>query len=109
MSADLGEAYQVTEKAQRYEQVGAIRDRAGEQFVTEEDDISADDVKDLFAKIEKQIVRQRIVNHEPRIDGRDTQTVRPLAMQVGGYQAHGSALDPRRDAGFSGHHFRFCS
>tara|TARA_S200000501_G_scaffold377698_1_gene437040 strand:+ start:16374 stop:18515 length:2142 start_codon:yes stop_codon:yes gene_type:complete len=96
VSADLGEAYQVTEKAQRYEQVGAIRDRAVEQFVTEQGDVSADDVKDLFAKIEKQIVRQRIVNHEPRIDGRDTQTVRPLAMQVGVLsKAHGSALFTR--------------
>ena len=50
----------------------------------------------MFAKIEKQIVRQRIVNHEPRIDGRDTQTVRPLAMQVGVLsKAHGSALFTR--------------
>ena len=95
-SADLGAAYQITEKSQRYEQVGAIRDRIVEQFVSEENDIDEDTVRELFGKIEKQIVRQRIVNHEPRIDGRDTKTVRPLSMQVGVLpKTHGSALFTR--------------
>ena len=96
VSADLGAAYQVTVKADRYEQVGAIRDRAVEQFAPEDGETSADTVRELFSKIEKQIVRERIVNHEPRIDGRDTKTVRPLSMQVGVLpKAHGSALFTR--------------
>ena len=96
VSADLGRAYQITEKADRYEQVGTIRDRAVEQFAPEDGETSADTVRELFSKIEKQIVRERIVNHEPRIDGRDTKTVRPLSMQVGVLpKAHGSALFTR--------------
>jgi polyribonucleotide nucleotidyltransferase len=90
----LGEAYQITEKAQRYEAVGVLRDQAVTQFAN--DDVDAEDVTDLFAKIEKGLVRQRIVNSEPRIDGRDNQTVRPLSMQVGVLpKAHGSALFTR--------------
>ncbi|MBT5293526.1 MAG: polyribonucleotide nucleotidyltransferase [Cellvibrionales bacterium] len=96
VSADLGTAYQITEKADRYEQVGTIRDRALEQFAGEDSDTNSDTVRELFSKIEKNIVRQRIVNHEPRIDGRDTKTVRPLSMQVGVLpKAHGSALFTR--------------
>ncbi|MGB2272128.1 MAG: polyribonucleotide nucleotidyltransferase [Pseudomonadales bacterium] len=96
VSADLARAYQITEKADRYEQVGTIRDRAVEQFAPEDGETSADTVRELFSKIEKQIVRERIVNHEPRIDGRDTKTVRPLSMQVGVLpKAHGSALFTR--------------
>jgi len=96
VSADLGTAYQITEKADRYEQVGTIRDRALEQFAGEDSDTSSDTVRELFSKIEKNIVRQRIVNHEPRIDGRDTKTVRPLSMQIGVLpKAHGSALFTR--------------
>ena len=94
VSASLGEAYQITEKSQRYEAVNALRDRAVDEFSGE--DIDADEVKELFSKIEKSIVRQRIVNHEPRIDGRDNKTVRGLAMQVGVLpKAHGSALFTR--------------
>ena len=96
VSADLGTAYQITEKADRYEQVGTIRDRALEQFAGEDSNASTDTVRELFSKIEKNIVRQRIVNHEPRIDGRDTKTVRPLSMQIGVLpKAHGSALFTR--------------
>lgn len=94
--SELGEAYQITEKAERYEKVGAIRDRIVDQFTGEGSAVDTDTVRDLFSKIEKQIVRQRIVNHEPRIDGRDNQTVRPLSMQVGVLpKAHGSALFTR--------------
>ncbi len=93
-SAPLGEAYQITEKARRYETVGELRAQAVEQFSGEE--TSADEVQETFGKLEKQIVRQRIVNAQPRIDGRDNQTVRPLSIQVGVLpKAHGSALFTR--------------
>ena len=94
--AAIGEAYTITEKSQRYEQVGTLRDRAIEQFAPEGSDVDADEVAELFGKLEKQLVRQRIVNKEPRIDGRDNQTVRPLSIQVGVLpKAHGSALFTR--------------
>ncbi len=96
VGAELGAAYTITEKAQRYEQVGALRDRAIAQLAPEGGDVDADEVASLFSKLEKQLVRQRIVNKEPRIDGRDNQTVRPLSIQVGVLpKAHGSALFTR--------------
>ena len=50
---------------------------------------------ELF-KLESNIVRQRILNGEPRIDGRDTVTVRPITVKVGVLpRTHGSALFTR--------------
>ena len=93
-SASLSEAYTITEKAQRYEKVGALRDQAIEQLSSEE--VEVDEVTELFGKLEKTLVRQRIVEQQPRIDGRDNQTVRPLAIQVDVLpKTHGSALFTR--------------
>ena len=50
----------------------------------------------MFGKLEKQIVRQRVLNGEPRIDGRDLRKVRPISIEVGMLpKAHGSALFTR--------------
>lgn len=93
-NAGLSEAYAITEKAKRYEAVGALRDQAVEQLANEE--TSEDEVKAVFGKIEKTLVRQRIVDGNPRIDGRDNETVRPLAIQVDVLpKTHGSALFTR--------------
>ena len=55
-----------------------------------------DDVEDALFKLESKIVRQRILNGEPRIDGRDTVTVRPITVKVGVLgRTHGSALFTR--------------
>lgn len=95
-SEDLTAAYQITEKAQRYSRVGEIKAAMVEQFADEEAGVSADEVSGLFSKIEKNIVRSRIIAGEPRIDGRDTKTVRPIAVEVGVLdKAHGSALFTR--------------
>ena len=91
----LGEAYRITEKAARYERVGEIRDAVIAKLATE-DGPSADEIKDLFKALEKNIVRQRIISGEPRIDGRDGRTVRPIVCEVDILQkAHGSALFTR--------------
>ena len=59
-------------------------------------DVSADDISDIFGKVEKDMVRQRVLNGEPRIDGRDLRTVRPIAVEVGMLpKTHGSALFTR--------------
>ncbi|QFU74803.1 polyribonucleotide nucleotidyltransferase [Halioglobus maricola] len=95
VKADLGEAYRITEKAERYARVGEIRDAAVAALVTEGGP-SADEVKDLFKKIEKNLVRKRILAGEPRIDGRDTRTVRAIACEVDVLsKVHGSALFTR--------------
>jgi len=91
----LGEAYRITEKAARYERVSEIRAAVIDKLATE-DGPSADDIKDLFKALEKNIVRQRILAGEPRIDGRDSRTVRPIVCEVDVLpKVHGSALFTR--------------
>jgi polyribonucleotide nucleotidyltransferase len=95
--AGLGEAYRITDKMLRYAKVSELRNAAITALTTGDNaQFSADDVKGVFAKLEKQIVRQRILNGEPRIDGRDGRTVRPIAVEVGVLnKSHGSALFTR--------------
>ena len=93
--AALGEAYRITEKAARYARVGELRD-AAITAIAVEGGPSADEVKDQFKALEKNIVRQRIISGEPRIDGRDGRTVRPIVCEVDVLEkAHGSALFTR--------------
>ncbi len=95
VKADLGEAYRITEKAARYERVGAVRDAVAAALAVEGGP-SADQVKDVFKTIEKNLVRKRILAGEARIDGRDNRTVRPIACEVDVLaKAHGSALFTR--------------
>jgi polyribonucleotide nucleotidyltransferase len=92
----ISEAYQTVDKMDRYEKMGEIKDAALEEFVSEEDSISDDEVKNYIKKIEKSTVRERILAGEPRIDGRDNSTVRELAIETGVLEnTHGSALFTR--------------
>ena len=94
-SGPLGEAYRITEKTERYERVGQVKDDVVAQLATE-DGLAEDDIKDIFKTLEKQIVRGRILAGEPRIDGRDNRTVRAIACEVDILsKAHGSALFTR--------------
>ena len=94
-SGPLGEAYRITEKTERYERVGQVKDEVVAQLATE-DGPAEDDIKDIFKSLEKQIVRGRILAGEPRIDGRDNRTVRAIACEVDVLaKAHGSALFTR--------------
>ena len=94
-SGPLGEAYRITEKTERYERVGQVKDEVVAQLATE-DGPAEDDIKDIFKSLEKQIVRRRILSGEPRIDGRDNRTVRAIACEVDVLaKAHGSALFTR--------------
>ncbi len=91
----LGEAYRITEKAARYDRVGEIRDAVIEKLAVDGGP-APEDVKDLFKSLEKSIVRQRIINGEARIDGRDNRTVRAISCEVDVLtKAHGSALFTR--------------
>ncbi|WP_075187659.1 polyribonucleotide nucleotidyltransferase [Teredinibacter haidensis] len=92
----IGVAYRITDKKKRYDRLSELRTQAVAELVSEESGVDADDVKKLFGKIEKQIVRSRVVAGEPRIDGRDSKTVRPLQVEVGVLpKVHGSALFTR--------------
>ena len=94
---DLGEAYRITDKMMRQNRVGELRKSVVEALSGGADSThSSDDVSDLFAKVEKEIVRQRVLDGEPRIDGRDLRTVRPIGVEVGLLpKTHGSALFTR--------------
>ena len=94
-SGPLGDAYRITEKAERYERVGQVKDEVVALLATE-DGPAEDDIKDIFKSLEKRIVRGRILAGEPRIDGRDNRTVRAIACEVDILpKAHGSALFTR--------------
>ena len=97
VKADLGAAYRTTDKQERQSKVGALRARALETLAGgDAPRFSAADVDGFFGKLEKQIVRQRVLNGEPRIDGRDLRKVRPISIEVGVLpKAHGSALFTR--------------
>ena len=89
-------AYKIADKLERYAALDAIRAEIVEQLVTAESDYTAEDVKGAIGKLEKKLVRSRILAGERRIDGRDTATVRPISIRTGVLpRAHGSALFTR--------------
>jgi polyribonucleotide nucleotidyltransferase len=95
VGAELDEAYQVVDKQARVASVNALRDRAIADLASE-DGYSEEDLKDAFKKLEKSIVRGRIIRGEPRIDGRDTKKVRAINVEVGILdKVHGSSLFTR--------------
>jgi len=91
--AALSQAYSITEKMQRQARVSEIKAQTETTLTGGENPKWTDEQVDtaLF-KLESNIVRQRILNGEPRIDGRDTKTVRPITIKVGLLpRTHGSA------------------
>ncbi|MEY3464576.1 MAG: polyribonucleotide nucleotidyltransferase [Steroidobacteraceae bacterium] len=93
----LAEAYRITEKQTRYTRVGEIKKAAIAKLTEGEGAaFTADHVDDQLFKLESKIVRERILNGEPRIDGRDSTTVRPITVKAGVLpRTHGSALFTR--------------
>jgi len=93
----LGDAYTIKEKMERYAALSAIRSGAAADLCGGEV-ARWPETKVLGAieKLEKKIVRGRILAGEARIDGRDTKTVRPISVRVGVLpRTHGSALFTR--------------
>ena len=89
-------AYAISDKMLRQDALGEVRDAAIEALVTEDGEWSEADVKGIIGKLEKELVRGRIIDGEPRIDGRDTKTVRPVFVENGILpRVHGSALFTR--------------
>jgi polyribonucleotide nucleotidyltransferase len=98
VSAELTAAYQISEKLERYAAVDKVRDAAVEKLAAAEgaEGYSADDVKGAFGKVEKNLVRGRILSGEKRIDGRNLDDVRPITVRTGILpRTHGSALFTR--------------
>ena len=94
--AGIENAYTMSDKMERQDALAAIRDAAVEALAGEESEMSADDVKGAFSKLEKELVRGRIISGEKRIDGRDTATVRQVTVETTVLpRVHGSALFTR--------------
>ena len=95
--AGLGEAYRIADKMERQDRVAAIREQVLTELTTEESaEADVEAVREAFKKLEKKIVRGRILAGEPRIDGRDTRTVRPITIQTSVLpRTHGSVLFTR--------------
>jgi len=89
-------AYSISDKLARQDELAAIRDAAVEALVTEDGELTKEDVLGSFYKLEKELVRGRIIAGEKRIDGRDTSTVRQVTVDTTVLpRVHGSALFTR--------------
>ena len=95
--ANLNSAYSIRSKQSRATKLDEIRSHVVAELVPEGSDAArANLVRSLFHDVESKIVRSRILDGEPRIDGRDTRTVRPITIRTGVLpRAHGSALFTR--------------
>ncbi|MGO9634018.1 MAG: polyribonucleotide nucleotidyltransferase [Steroidobacteraceae bacterium] len=94
---DLAAAYAITEKQQRHARIGEIKNALLEALAGgDTPKFTKEEVATEFFNLEHRLVRERILAGHPRIDGRDTKTVRPISIRTGVLaRTHGSALFTR--------------
>ena len=91
----ISSVYQIIEKQERYEKLSLLKDEVIKNELNEEED-NSEIISKVFDNLKKDIVRERILSGEKRIDGRDSTTVRPISVQTGVLpRTHGSALFTR--------------
>ncbi|AWB67087.1 polyribonucleotide nucleotidyltransferase [Saccharobesus litoralis] len=89
-------AYQITDKMARYEAVGVVKAEALAKLLAEDEELDEGEIGDMLSSVEKSVVRDRIIAGEPRIDGRDPESVRALDVRTGILpRTHGSSLFTR--------------
>jgi polyribonucleotide nucleotidyltransferase len=98
--ADLRAAFEMKQKQNRNARLSEIRKnvmaKLQEDALATGTALNANEIKEIFFNLESKIVRGQILDGEPRIDGRDTRTVRPIDIRVGVLpRTHGSALFTR--------------
>jgi polyribonucleotide nucleotidyltransferase len=94
VGADLTTAYLETVKQERYKKIGDAKAKA--KALVADNEAEAKVFGEVFKELESQVVRGNILAGKPRIDGRDTKTVRPIVAEVGILpRAHGSSLFTR--------------
>ncbi|MBY7730589.1 polyribonucleotide nucleotidyltransferase [Vibrio bathopelagicus] len=92
----LSDAYQITEKMARYEQVGAIKTEAVAALLAQDENLDEREIRGMLGSLEKNVVRSRIIAGNPRIDGREKDMVRALDVRTGVLpRTHGSSLFTR--------------
>ncbi len=99
ISDELSQAYQITDKAARYDALDAAKKKVFETLYPEgaEDPVwTAEQIGSVFKSLQANVVRGDILKTKKRIDGRDLETVRPIVSEVGVFpRTHGSALFTR--------------
>lgn len=92
----LTQAYLIKDKQERYLALSEVRKNTIDALLEENEEQAEEDIAKYLSELEKSIVRNRILDGEPRIDGRDQKTVRPIAVRTTFLErAHGSALFTR--------------
>ena len=92
----MRDAYKLRVKQERSQRIKQIEADVQAQLAAEENPPAATEVGDILFELQSSIVRNQILSGEPRIDGRDTRTVRPISIRTGVLpRAHGSALFTR--------------
>ncbi|MEZ9762894.1 polyribonucleotide nucleotidyltransferase [Vibrio splendidus] len=92
----LSDAYQITEKMARYEQVGTIKTEAVAALLAQDENLDEREIRGMLGSLEKNVVRSRIIAGNPRIDGREKDMVRALDVRTGVLpRTHGSSLFTR--------------
>ena len=94
--SQLGDAYRITDKQERYARVDAIKADVTATLLAQDETLDAGEIGDLLGAIEKNVVRSRVLKGEPRIDGREKDMIRGLDVRTGVLpRTHGSALFTR--------------
>jgi polyribonucleotide nucleotidyltransferase len=95
-TTDIAAAFKIADKAERGDALHAIKDQISEKYGAELDDLEKGKLMNAFKAVEKDVVRKSILSNEPRIDGRDRDTVRSIFVETGVLpSAHGSSLFTR--------------
>ncbi|PKO51841.1 MAG: polyribonucleotide nucleotidyltransferase, partial [Betaproteobacteria bacterium HGW-Betaproteobacteria-20] len=96
-AADVNAAFQIKAKGARSAKLEEITNRVLSELITENTSTTeANKIKTEIFNLEAKVVRSQILNGEPRIDGRDTRTVRPISIRTGVLpRTHGSVLFTR--------------
>jgi len=90
------EAYQISDKGVRYDAIKAITSEVKAKLLAADETLVAKQVSEYIHDLEKTVVRTRIIKGEPRIDGRDPESVRALDVRTGVLpRTHGSSLFTR--------------
>ncbi|KTD42569.1 polyribonucleotide nucleotidyltransferase [Legionella parisiensis] len=96
MKQEVESAYLIKDKQERYQRLDELKEQAIAALQAENDELKADVIGNIFVEIERATVRNRILDGEPRIDGRDHKTVRPIAIRTKLLErTHGSVLFTR--------------
>ena len=95
-TTEIAAAFKIADKAERGDALHAIKDQISEKYGADLDDLEKGKLMNAFKAVEKDVVRRSILANEPRIDGRDRDTVRSIFVETGVLpSAHGSSLFTR--------------